>query len=69
LLALASIPLSVLVGLKAGHAPRSAYRALARAPALVLGKALRAPCLLRYRADVWVRTERLEERVGRESGA
>lgn len=58
LVAVAAIPFYVLVGLVAGRAPRSAYRALLQAPLFVLRKALRAHRLLGFRADTWVRTER-----------
>ena len=58
LVALGSIPLFVLIGLRAAGAPPSAYRALLRAPLLVLGKPLGAATLLRFRGDTWVRTER-----------
>jgi hypothetical protein len=58
LLALASIPVYVLAGLRAADAPASAYRAMAQAPLFVLGKALHAHDRLRFRGDTWVRTER-----------
>ncbi len=58
LVALASIPVYVLVGFRAAEAPRSAYRSLVRAPGFVVSKTLRAYRLLRFRADSWVRTER-----------
>ena len=58
LVALAAIPLYVLVGLLVAHAPASAYRALARAPVLLLPKILSARRLLAFRADTWVRTKR-----------
>jgi hypothetical protein len=58
LVGLCSIPLSVLIGLRAADAPASAYRALLRAPLLVLRKPLGAARLLRFRGDTWVRTER-----------
>jgi 1,2-diacylglycerol 3-beta-glucosyltransferase len=58
LVGLCSIPLAVLIGLRAAGAPRSAYRALLRAPLLVLTKPLGAATLLRFRGDTWVRTER-----------
>ena len=64
LVALASIPVYVLVGLRAARAPRSAYRALARAPQLVLQKVLGAHRLFTFRADTWVRTERPRENGG-----
>jgi 1,2-diacylglycerol 3-beta-glucosyltransferase len=57
-LALAAIPVYVLVGLVAARAPSSAYRALVHAPALVARKTLKAHRLLRFRPDSWVRTER-----------
>lgn len=56
--ALAAIPVYVVVGLAAARAPRTAYVALAHAPAFVVRKALRAHRLLRFRPDSWVRTER-----------
>ena len=56
-----SVPLYVLVGLRAAHAPRSAYRALALAPALIIGKVMRARRILTFRGDTWVRTERPAE--------
>lgn len=56
--ALAAIPVYVVVGLVAAKAPRSAYAALAHAPRFVVRKALRAHRLLRFRPDSWVRTER-----------
>lgn len=58
LLALASIPLSVVIGLRAAGAPRHGFTAMSRAPLFVLKQALRAPRLVRFRGDVWVRTER-----------
>jgi hypothetical protein len=58
LVGLCSIPLSVLIGLRAAGAPPSAYRALLRAPLLVLRKPLGAVRVLRFRGDTWVRTER-----------
>jgi GT2 family glycosyltransferase len=56
--ALVSIALYVLVGLRAGRAPASAYRALAGAPWLVARKALRIRRLLSFHGDTWVRTQR-----------
>jgi cellulose synthase/poly-beta-1,6-N-acetylglucosamine synthase-like glycosyltransferase len=56
--ALAAIPLYVVLGLRAAHAPASAYRALAAAPALVATKLTRMHRLFTFRADSWVRTER-----------
>jgi 1,2-diacylglycerol 3-beta-glucosyltransferase len=58
LVAIAAIPLYVLVGLIAARAPRSAYRAMLGAPRFVVKKALNAHRLLTFRADTWVRTER-----------
>ena len=55
---LVTIPLYVLIGLNAAHAPRSAYRALAQAPLFVLTKVRRLPRLFTFRPDTWVRTER-----------
>ena len=56
--ALAAIPVYVVVGLAAAKAPRAAYVALAHAPGFVARKALRAHRLLRFKPDSWVRTER-----------
>ena len=56
--ALAAIPVYVVVGLVAAKAPRAAYVALAHAPGFVARKALRAHRLLRFKPDSWVRTER-----------
>ena len=61
LVALAAIPVYVLVGLRAAHAPRSAYRSLLQAPVLVLRKVFGAHRLLTFRADSWVRTQRGSE--------
>jgi len=60
------IPCYVLVGLRAAGAPRSAYRALIRAPGLVLAKASNAGNVLRFRPDSWVRTERAADKAGDE---
>lgn len=57
-LALLTIVSAVLVGLKAGHATRSDYVALMRAPLLVLTKPLRARQVMSFRGDTWTRTER-----------
>lgn len=65
LVALIAIPSYVLIGLHAGRAPRSAYRALMRAPLLVLSKPMAAGRVLRFRADSWVRTERAGEGTGK----
>jgi CTP:molybdopterin cytidylyltransferase MocA len=56
--ALAGVPLYVLVGLRAGHAPASAYRALARSPLFFLAKLRHVRRFAAFRADTWVRTER-----------
>lgn len=58
MLAILATALSVPIGMRAGHCPWSAYRALARAPLLVVEKVLSAPAVLRFRGDTWVRTER-----------
>ena len=55
---LASIPVYVLVGLRAARAPRSAYRSLAHAPWYVVRKAFTLHRLLEFDADTWVRTDR-----------
>jgi 1,2-diacylglycerol 3-beta-glucosyltransferase len=57
-LALLLIVSSVLIGLKAGQAPRSNYLALTRAPLFVVTKPLRARQVLSFRGDTWIRTER-----------
>jgi len=56
--AVASIPVYVLLGLRAARAPSSAYRALWRSPIFVARKLVRAHRLLTFRPDSWVRTER-----------
>ena len=48
----------VLIGLKAGHAPRAGYLALVRALLFLLAKPARMYRVLRFRGDSWVRTER-----------
>lgn len=58
LVAGAATALHVLIGLRAGHAPKSAYRALLRAPLFILAKPLRVGRVLRFRPDTWIRTER-----------
>lgn len=55
---LGSIPLMVMVGLKAGHAPRAGYIALLRAPLFLLAKPLRMYRAVQFRGDTWVRTDR-----------
>jgi cellulose synthase/poly-beta-1,6-N-acetylglucosamine synthase-like glycosyltransferase len=66
LVATLAIPCYVIVGLRAAGAPRSAYRALIRAPGLVLAKASNAGNVLRFRPDSWVRTERAADKAGEE---
>lgn len=61
LVAGAAILLHVILGLRAGHAPSSAYRALVRAPLFVIAKPLRMGRVLRFRPDTWVRTERARD--------
>jgi hypothetical protein len=63
LVALVAIPLYVLLGLRAAHAPASSYRALASAPALVATKLMRVHRLFTFRADSWVRTDRGGNRI------
>jgi 1,2-diacylglycerol 3-beta-glucosyltransferase len=58
LLALAAIPVVVLVGLRAGGAPPSGYQAMARAPLFILAEALRFRRVLGFLGDTWVRTDR-----------
>jgi 1,2-diacylglycerol 3-beta-glucosyltransferase len=58
LVALISVPILVLVGLRAGRASGSSYRAMLRAPLFVVAKLRLLPRLMRFRADTWVRTER-----------
>jgi 1,2-diacylglycerol 3-beta-glucosyltransferase len=56
--AVVAIPVYVLVGFRAGQAPRSAYASLLRSPVFVLRKTSKAYRFVRFRADSWVRTER-----------
>jgi cellulose synthase/poly-beta-1,6-N-acetylglucosamine synthase-like glycosyltransferase len=58
LAALGSIPFMVLIGLKAGHAPRASYLALLRAPLFLLTKPVRMFHVLKFRSDTWVPTDR-----------
>ena len=58
LVAAVSIPLFVLIGLRAGRAHRAGYLALIRAPLFIAAKPLRIYRVLSFRADTWVRTER-----------
>jgi hypothetical protein len=53
-----SIPVYVVVGLRAARAPRSAYRSLARAPWYVIRKTVAVHRLLKFDPDTWVRTDR-----------
>jgi cellulose synthase/poly-beta-1,6-N-acetylglucosamine synthase-like glycosyltransferase len=66
LVAVAAIPLYVAVGLRAAHAPASAYRAVVRAPMYVALKLGRLGRAYRFRGDTWVRTERADPRKGHE---
>jgi len=59
--AVAAIPLYVLVGLVAAGAPGWAYRSLLRAPLIVLGKLLHVRRVVGFDAMTWVRTERAGE--------
>jgi hypothetical protein len=61
LVALAALPLYVLVGLRAAGAPASAYRALLRAPLFVLGKLRHVRRFFGVRGDTWVPTERADD--------
>lgn len=63
LAALVCVHLYVLVGLRAAHAPASAYRAVVRAPLFVLAKLRHARRFASFRAETWVRTERTGSRV------
>ncbi|MBV9682902.1 MAG: glycosyltransferase family 2 protein [Solirubrobacterales bacterium] len=58
LAAIASIPPMVVIGLKAGDAPKAGYLALLRAPLFLLAKPARMYRVLRFRGDSWVRTDR-----------
>ena len=62
IVAVVSIPLFVLIGLRAGRAPASAYLAIVRAPRFVVTKTLRSYRLLGVRPDTWVRTQRPSDR-------
>jgi hypothetical protein len=66
LLALVSIPLSVIIGLRAAKAPVSGYMALIHAPLCVVRMALRAPRVMTFGTEKWVRTERdsVSQRMG-----
>ena len=57
------IALFVVVGLRAGGAPRSMYRSLARAPIFLASKVIGTGQVVRGSGDAtWVRTERLTDR-------
>jgi 1,2-diacylglycerol 3-beta-glucosyltransferase len=56
--ALVAIPVYVLVGFRAAHAPGSAYRSLVRAPLFVLRKATSLHRFRTFSPDSWVRTKR-----------
>ncbi len=58
LIAAVATALFVGLGMRAGHCPRASYRALVHAPRLVVAKALGLGPVLRFRGDVWTRTER-----------
>jgi hypothetical protein len=57
-IALVAIPVYVLVGFRAAHAPASAYRSLLGAPLFVLRKAASLHRFRTFRPDSWVRTKR-----------
>lgn len=57
-----TLPIYVLVGLRAGRAPKSSYRALAGAPKLILRKPLALWRAARFNPQSWVRTARADER-------
>jgi hypothetical protein len=57
-LALVAIPVYVLVGFRAAHAPASAYRSLLGAPVFVLRKAASLHRFRSFSPDSWVRTKR-----------
>jgi cellulose synthase/poly-beta-1,6-N-acetylglucosamine synthase-like glycosyltransferase len=64
LVAVAALPTFVVVGLAAGRAPRSMWRALLAAPALVVSELWTRLRLLRgLGADTWERTERPGEEL------
>jgi 1,2-diacylglycerol 3-beta-glucosyltransferase len=60
-LAGAALPLYVGLGLKAGEAPRDAYRALLGAPLFVLRKPVQMRGIFGFKSDSWVRTARSSE--------
>lgn len=66
LAALVSLPVYVLVGLRAANAPASAYRAILLAPFFVARKLRHLRRFVAFRGDTWVRTERAES--NREDG-
>ena len=65
LVALAAIAAFVLVGLRAGDAPRWMYRRLLSAPLFLVRKVLGLAGVVRSRgAETWIRTERPSEHAG-----
>jgi hypothetical protein len=62
LVASASIPLFVVIGLRAAKAPAWAYRSMARAPLFVCAKVLKTHHLFGFRPSTWVRAERPSDR-------
>jgi 1,2-diacylglycerol 3-beta-glucosyltransferase len=67
LLAAGALPLYVGIGLRAGHAPRAAYRALGEAPLFIIRKPWQMRGVLGFQPDSWVRTQRRHE-VGELAG-
>jgi hypothetical protein len=57
-LALVAIPVYVLIGFRAAHAPASAYRSLLSAPVFVVRKAASLHRFRSFSPDSWVRTKR-----------
>ena len=57
-LALVAIPVYVVVGFRAAHAPASAYRSLLSAPLFVVRKAASLHRFRTFKPDSWVRTKR-----------
>jgi 1,2-diacylglycerol 3-beta-glucosyltransferase len=57
-LALVAIPVYVLIGFRAAHAPASAYRSLLGAPVFVVRKAASLHRFRSFSPDSWVRTKR-----------
>ena len=63
LVAAVAVPAYVVIGLRAGHAPRGAYRALTVAPLFVGTALLHAPRLASFRPGAWERPLRSDERA------